>query len=48
MTKKEMEAEEKRKHAVLAKAGEQALGIKSESEFKQTKGNKYIETSKLD
>lgn len=31
MTKKEAEAEEKRKLAVLAKAGEQAIGIKSES-----------------
>jgi hypothetical protein len=56
MTKKEAEAEEKRKLAVLAKAGEQAIGIKSESqfpkavdgEFKPIKGNVQSEASKLD
>lgn len=56
MTKKEAEAEEKRKLAVLAKAGEQAIGIKSESniqksvdgEFKPVKYNILSEASKLD
>lgn len=37
MTKKEVEVEEKRKLAVLAKAGERAMGIKSASQASMRK-----------